>query len=79
MDEKEGGIGVNGETTVRVDNRRLRERSDCWGTECTGGNEGLSEYQTRGQRANERGTKPRDGGFVGREGRRTFLGEEGVM
>ena len=45
----------------------------------TGGNERLSDCQTTDQRAYERGTKPRDRGFAGRERRRTFPGEQGVM
>jgi len=38
------------------------------------GNERLSDCQTTGQRAYERGRKPKEGGFADRERRRTFLG-----
>jgi len=38
------------------------------------GNEGLSDCQTTGQGAYERGRKPREGRFADRERRRTFLG-----
>jgi hypothetical protein len=64
----------------RVDNRRLRERSDCRGTgKRASGNETLPDCQTTGQGAYELGMKPRDRGFAGRERRRTFLGRWCVM
>lgn len=64
------------EMSFGVDNRRLRERRDCRETrKRASGNETLPDDQTTDQRAYERGMKPRDRGFAGRERRRTFLGQ----
>lgn len=62
-----------------MDNRRLHERANDLDRRCTGVNERLSGDQTTGRGAYQWRTKPRDGGFATREGRRTFLEEQDVM
>ena len=70
----------DGEITIRDGQPEIAGKRWLLGTrQRTGGNEGPSSCQTTGQGAYERLVKPKEGGFAGRERRRTFLGELGVM
>ena len=56
------------------------KESDRWGArQRTGETRGCPIARRRARGPTSGGRKPRDGGFAGRERRRTFLGGQGVM